>query len=259
VRLFLVTGRCGWLFCSDLDSGIVRDHFRNACRQQEQSSAVIAIAQLGNRLAPEATDFSIRQYRLESVAHFDAIFAILHGEQDQNAAVCRLAADSPLLKQVYGVTLNVGAIERIHRNHSNLRVRLLVDLPTDAVDSGNRVLVYGVSEVVNVISGMQLRHGFGLRAAHERECSNDQTEFDTPLHRGKLYKSDNRSLCNSTESSTVKFGVERGSVVRAREKSRRSFRTAGGIRQPDARPSARRNRWARQGRNNVRRLLFRRK
>ncbi len=221
MRLFLVTGRCGWLFCSDLDSGIVRDHFRNACRKQEQSSAVIAIAQLGNRLAPEAADFSIWQYRLESVANFNAVPAILHRKQDQNTSVRGLAADSPLLEKLDSISLDIGTLERVNCDHRNLSVRLLIDLPADAVDSRNRVPVHDVSEVVNVISGMQLRHGFGLRAANERKCSNNQTEFDTPLHRGKLYKRDNRSLCNSTESSTVKFGVELGSVVRAREQSRR--------------------------------------
>ena len=141
------------------DAGILRDDVGDPRSHQRYGAVVVILPQQRDRLAAKASDLAISQDRLQPVADFDAVFVVLHRQQDQDSVVRGFAADSPLLVQGDGVALNVGAVERIYGDHGNLRVRFLVELLADVVELRDGGLIEDVGEVVDVVGGAQLGDG----------------------------------------------------------------------------------------------------
>ena len=83
--------------------------------------------------------------------------------------VCGLAADAPLLVQGDGVTFNVGTVQGIYRDYGDLRVRFLIELLADVVQLRDGGRVENVGEIVDVVSGMQLRDGLCRKQQRERQ------------------------------------------------------------------------------------------
>jgi len=111
----------------------LRDHIRDSYRDKGQGFAVIAAAHERDRFALEAADLAIRQNRLKAVTHLDSSAMVVDGVENQHSAVGRLAADSPFLKKIVRVTLDIGPIERMDGYNRNLCVSLFVDLPAQVI------------------------------------------------------------------------------------------------------------------------------
>ncbi len=114
-------------------SRILRDHRGNARSNQRCRRRIIPGAQDGNHLASESTDLAVRKNRLEAVTDVRVVFAIVRRQQDEHASIASLFSDSPLLVQINCVFKNVFAVRRFHRNHGDLRIRLLLDLMAKSV------------------------------------------------------------------------------------------------------------------------------
>ncbi len=95
-------------------------------------------------------------------------------DKNEHAMISGLGADSPFLEKVGGIALNVGAVEGIYGNDSDLRVSFLVDLEADVVKLRDRVLVENMSKVVDVIGWAELRNRF--RAGCDSEGQNEDDE-----------------------------------------------------------------------------------
>ena len=76
---------------------------------------------------------------------------VANRQQNQDSAIRRLAADSPLLEKVNRVTLDVAALERVDGDDGNLGVSFLVDLRTQVVELGDGVAIENMGEVVDVV------------------------------------------------------------------------------------------------------------
>ncbi len=92
-----------------------------------------------------------------------------NGQQNQDSPIGRLAADSPLLKKVDRVTLDVAAVERVDGDDGNLGVRFLVDLLTQVVELGDGAVIENVGEVVDVAGRLELGNGFAPANQGERQ------------------------------------------------------------------------------------------
>src|SRR5438552_17183855 len=94
----------------ELSTGVLSDDGGNSFCCQSHRSAVGTLLQQRNSFTPKSTDFSVRKNWFETVADLGTIPAVPDRDQDQHAAICDFAPNSPLLEQIHGVTLDVPAI-----------------------------------------------------------------------------------------------------------------------------------------------------
>jgi hypothetical protein len=161
---------------------VLCDDIRHPGRHQCYRAAVVILSEQRDGLAAKASDFSIGQNRLQSVADFDAVFSVLHGQKDEDAVVRGFAADAPLLVQVDRVALNVRPIQGVHRDYGNLRMRLLVELLADVIELRDGVLIENVGKVVDVIGGVQLGDRFCPKQQRERQQGDGDADRLQELH-----------------------------------------------------------------------------
>src|SRR6267378_4957821 len=110
----------------DLNTSILGNDLGNPPRDQQQRLVVVASPHKRNGFPLKSTYLSIRQDRLQPIAHFNSCVAIVNGIQDQYAAIRGLAAYSPPMEEIDSVTLDIEAIERADGHHRDLGVRLFV-------------------------------------------------------------------------------------------------------------------------------------
>jgi hypothetical protein len=142
-----------------LYTGVLRDDIRDPRRHQGNGAAIVILPEQRDCLAAKVSDLAIGEDRLQSVADFDAVFPVLHRQKDEDSVVRGFAADTPLLVQVNGVTLNVRTIQGIHRDYGDLGVRLLVELLADVIQLRDGGLIENMGEIVDVVGRMQLGDG----------------------------------------------------------------------------------------------------
>ena len=147
------------------NAGILRDDIRDSRRHQRHGAVVVVLPQQRDSLAAEASDLAVGQDRFQSVADFDAVFVVLHRQQDQDTVVRGFASDTPLLVQGDGVALDVRTVESVYRDYGDLRLGFLVELLADVVQLRDGGLVEDVGEVVDVVGGTQLGDRLCRRAA----------------------------------------------------------------------------------------------
>jgi hypothetical protein len=73
----------------------LRDHLGDPRSDLEQRPVVVAAPELRHHLPPEAAYPAVRQDAFEAVADLDAVAVIVHGQQDQHAAVSLFRAHAP--------------------------------------------------------------------------------------------------------------------------------------------------------------------
>ncbi len=153
-------GRCELrAIAGQLNAGVLRDDVGDSRSHQRDGAVVVILPQQRDRFAAKASDLAIGQDRLQPVADFDAVFAVLHRQQDQHSVVRGFAANAPLLVQGDGVALNVCTVEGIYGDHGNLRMGFLVELLADVIELPDGGLIEDVGKVVDVIGGAQLGDG----------------------------------------------------------------------------------------------------
>ncbi len=69
------------------DAGILRDDIGDSRGHQQHRAVVVVLPEQRNRLAAKAADFAVRQNRFQAVANFDAVFPVLHRQQDQDSVI----------------------------------------------------------------------------------------------------------------------------------------------------------------------------
>jgi hypothetical protein len=146
-----------------LDAAIVGNDLGNPGGHEQERTAVVAPLHQRYSFALKASYLSVRQNRFQAVTHLYPGAPIAYDVQNQNPAIRRLAADSPFFEQVDGVGFYVGAIERIDRNDGNLRMGLLVDLPTDAIHLPEDSRIKNMREIIDIILWSKLRDRLCLK------------------------------------------------------------------------------------------------
>jgi len=169
-----------------LNSGVGGNYVRDTAGDQQQGLAVIFAAHERNGFALKASHLAIGQNRFEAIAHLNAGAVIADGIKDQDSAIGRFAADSPLMEKIDGITFDVGAVEGIDRDESDLGVGFLVDLMAEIFNLGSRAGIEDVGEVVDVAGGLEILDGLGPRGKAQYH-NDERIEFDTHVHR-KLYR-----------------------------------------------------------------------
>lgn len=161
-----------------MNSGILRDDIRDATCDLQQSPAVIAVAHQRYRFTLKAAYFSIGQDRFQTITDFNTGAPIPNGVQNENSPICCFAAYTPFLEEVDRITLNIGAIEGVDRDHGNLGMGPLLDLAADVIHLRDRILVKNMREIVDVVGCPQLRdrlcrHGYDQR--QNKDCNQTQS------------------------------------------------------------------------------------
>ena len=148
---------------------VLRNQFGHAPGHQREGAVVIALPQPGDGLTAKVSHPRIRQDGFQSVAHLDAIATIPDDEKHEHASVACFVADAPLLKQVYGVVLNLLAVQGVDRNHGDLGVGFGIDLLADCVQLVDRGRIEHVRKVIDIVGRMELRDRLGARTPHGGE------------------------------------------------------------------------------------------
>ncbi len=78
-------------------------------------------------------DDAVRDHAFQSQPHLDAATMVLGHQQQQDAAVRRLIADAPFLKERVGKIFNRLVFQRLDRHHEELRMRLLLSCRHNAL------------------------------------------------------------------------------------------------------------------------------
>ena len=112
----------------EIDSGIGGDDLRDLDDGGGNGGIVVPCLQLRNDGAADDADFAVGQNAFEAVAGLDAAFAVLNGEEQDDAAVGSLRADLPFVFEGGGEVFDRLAVERFHRDHGDLGVGLAIDL-----------------------------------------------------------------------------------------------------------------------------------
>ena len=94
-----------------MNACVASDYVSDRGCDQQQCIAVIVAAHQRDGFALKAAYLAVRQDRFQPVADFDARPVIADRIQNQNAVIGGLLADAPLLKQIDGKALDVGAIQ----------------------------------------------------------------------------------------------------------------------------------------------------
>src|ERR1700691_159663 len=89
--------------------------------------------------------------------------------KDQYSSVLGFAAHSPLMEKVDCVALDIRTIERMNRHYRDLGMSLLFDLVADVIHLRDRVLIQNVSEVVDVVGGLELGNRLGLHGQSQQQ------------------------------------------------------------------------------------------
>ena len=110
----------------------------------------MALAQKRQHIAPEATDFSVRQNRFESVPDFGPVLMIVHRQQHHHTAVLALRPHTPLLEELVGKILSAVPFERVDGDDGELCVCFLVQLLAKSRDLLLRIRIDYMGEIVDV-------------------------------------------------------------------------------------------------------------
>ena len=152
-----------------------------------------------HRFPTKTTYLAIRKNRFQTIADTCSELAIRRRQQNQHPAILPFRPDPPLLKQGHRVTPLVLPIHRLHRNHGNLRLRLLLHLLAKSVQPRLRSRIQNSGKIIDVVSRAQRRNGLGSNP-HRRPQHNpeDRRNSHQPLHSEKLYRSAPRNRLDAT-------------------------------------------------------------
>ena len=167
----------------DLDSCVGGDYVGDPRIDQQQGFAVVAAAHQGDGFALKASDLAIWEDRLEAVSDFNAGTAVSGGVEDQDSTVGRLRSDSPLVKKIDGVALDVSPIECVDGDYGDLGVGFVVDLLADVFHLRCCGLIDNVCEVVDVAGGFEFFDGLGVDADREQKKDRCAAYFRARNHR----------------------------------------------------------------------------
>ncbi len=146
-----------------MDAGILGNRLRDSRSDQQERLVIAPTPHKRDGLPLEASDFAIRQNRLQSIANLDASTVVVDRIKDQHSAIGGFASDPPLMEQIDGVTFDVAAIERMNGHYGDLGMGFFVNLPADFFDLRDGIRVQNMCEIVDVATGFQFRNRFGLR------------------------------------------------------------------------------------------------
>ena len=187
MRLTVVVGSgSARLITGELNSGVGGNYAGDAAGHEQERLAVIFAAHQRDGFALKASYFAIGQNRFQAIADFNAGAVIPDGVENQDSAIGRFAADSPLMEKIDGITFDVGAVQGIDRDESDLRVGFLVDLMADVLNLSRCIGVEDVGEIIDVAGGLEVFDRLGVRG--ETQGYDQQTNFGAHVHR-KLYSS----------------------------------------------------------------------
>ena len=122
---------------SESDVGVGCDDLGKLTDGKSQSAIIIPLAQIRDHLAADIADFCVVEDALKSIADLDAVFAVVDGEQDEDAFIGAFLADFPSVFKLVGVLGGVIAVEIADGNDGDLGVGGgVVELAANAVELG---------------------------------------------------------------------------------------------------------------------------
>ena len=117
------------------------------------------------------------------------------------------------MEKIDGITFDVGAVEGIDRDESDLGVGFLVDLMADVLNLGRCAGIEDVGEIIDVAGGLEVFDRLGVRghAAQENE-KRQVTELRAHVHR-RLYRTAELRIGSRNAICDKEFATrERGEV-----------------------------------------------
>ena len=99
------------------------------------SGADIVLSEEGNHRTTGVARAGIINDGLDAVADFDAIFAIVGSEEQENAGVLLFCADSEMFEEIDGVIFDGATIERANRNNGELSAGFLFKLGAERFEA----------------------------------------------------------------------------------------------------------------------------
>src|SRR5581483_8345657 len=111
-----------------LHAGIRGDDICDSRGHQPYASVIVVLSEERDCLAAEPSDLAIRKDGFESVADLGPVFVVLDRNEDEDATIRSLAANTPLFEQIDCVAVDVTAIQATNCYYRNLCMGFVIDL-----------------------------------------------------------------------------------------------------------------------------------
>ena len=157
-------------------AAIVGNIFGELPRSYFDGTAEIASPQKRNHCTAGVPSARIIDYWLQAITYFDPVFALVGGNQQEDAAILVFTPDAKLLIKVHRIILDALPLERMHRNNRHLRAGFLLKLSTQRFQSGLGVRLDSAGEVGDIAGRMNLLEVFGGRRTSK--CKHQTKQCD---------------------------------------------------------------------------------
>ena len=139
--------------------------------------AVLRLLKQRVHAAADVADLAVGKNAFKAVADFNAILAILDGEDEEDALVGGLGADLPVVFERGGPGVDVFAVEGFDGDYLDGGVGLGINLPGDVFDIFLGGRIDDIREVADVAGGLgQLIGRLGMGEADERANQESDSE-----------------------------------------------------------------------------------
>ena len=135
--------------------GILRNHLRNRAHRLQHRIVIIALAQVDAHLPADIAHLAIRQDAFKSVPNVNAVLVIVHGQQQQHAAIRALLAHVPFVFELVGPVGHVFPVQIMYGDHSHLRIgRRVVQFAANPINPRNSIRRKHMPQVAHVVGGV---------------------------------------------------------------------------------------------------------
>lgn len=132
------------------NSAVCRNVVRKVPGGGEDGVAVIVLAKKRHHRATCVSGPGVIDDGFEAIAHLDAIFMFVGGEQEKYAAIVLFAADAKLFVKIDGILLDAFAFERVHGHDGHLRAGFLLEFGAEIFEANLRGGFDHASEVGDI-------------------------------------------------------------------------------------------------------------
>src|SRR5229473_6493849 len=164
--------RPSWGLARQRNAAIIRNIFRQHPRRGLDRGAVVSPAQQRHHRAARVSSTRVVNHRFQAVPNFNTVFVLVGSNQEQHAAIVALASHPELLVQIHRKVLDALSLQRMHRNHGDLRASLFLDLVAESFQPGLRVWSYHARKVCDISARMYVFRIFSKRRKRRQKQQN---------------------------------------------------------------------------------------
>ena len=148
-------GRNVWL-ASKRDARILGDDVANCDSRELHCIVIVPGAQIGDHAPANIANLAVGQNAFKPIGYVNAIFVVVNGKQDEDAAIRALPTHLPLVFKLIGPVGGVFPVEIAYGDDGHLRVGLgVVELGAERIELCNSFRRKHMREVADIVGWLR--------------------------------------------------------------------------------------------------------